>query len=73
MLKIVRSWRPFLQKIGLEGGTRLRTRVADEIKTTFASHYSAEISLAEVLSLEMAKAYGKQATGSKYLINPHKS
>jgi NADPH2:quinone reductase len=64
---------PFLQKIGLEGGTRLRTRVANEIKTTFASHYSAEISLAEVLSLEMAKAYGKQATGSKYLINPHKS
>ena len=64
---------PFLQKIGLEGGTRLRTRVANEIKTTFASHYSAEISLTEVLSLEMVKAYGKQATGSKSLINPHKN
>ena len=64
---------PFLQKIGLEGGTRLRTRVANEIKTTFASHYTAEISLAEVVSLEMAKKYGKQATGSKFLINPHKS
>lgn len=64
---------PFLQKIGLEGGTRLRTRVANEIKTTFASHYTAEVSLTEALSLETAQAYGKQATGSKYLINPHKS
>ena len=63
---------PFLQKIGLEAGARLRTRVANEIKTTFASHYSAVISLAEALSVDVAKAYGKQATGSKYLINPHK-
>ena len=63
---------PFLQKIGLEGGTRLRTRVANEIKTTFASHYTAEISLAETLALDVATAYGKKATGTKYLINPHK-
>ncbi len=63
---------PFLQKIGLEGAARLRARVASEIKTTFASHYSAEISLAEALSLATVAAYGKQATGEKYLINPNK-
>ncbi len=63
----------FLQKIGLEGGARLRTRVADEIKTTFASHYTAEISLAETLELKTIAAYGKQATGEKYLINPNKN
>ena len=63
---------PFLAKIGLEGGARLRARVAAEIKTTFASHYTAEISLAEALQLETIAAYGKQATGEKFLINPNK-
>jgi NADPH:quinone reductase-like Zn-dependent oxidoreductase len=63
---------PFLEKIGAEGAARLRARVAAEIKTTFASHYTAEISLAEALTLKMASAYGKQATGEKVLINPNK-
>ena len=63
---------PFLGKIGHEETGRLRTRVANEIKTTFASHYTAEISLAEALDPEILKAYGRQATGEKYLINPQK-
>jgi hypothetical protein len=61
---------PFLGKLGLEGTGRLRGRVAAEIKTTFASHYTAEISLAGALDLATLKAYGRQATGEKYLINP---
>ncbi len=61
---------PFLGKLGLEGTGRLRERVAAEIKTTFASHYTAEISLAGALDLATLKAYGRQATGEKYLINP---
>ena len=63
---------PFLQKIGLEGGQALRERVAAEVKTTFASSYTREVSLAEVLSLEAISVYGKQATGEKFLINPNK-
>lgn len=63
---------PFLQKIGFEGAERLRQRVADEIKTTFASHYTREVSLAEALSLEAIAVYGQQATGEKYLINPNR-
>jgi NADPH2:quinone reductase len=63
---------PFLGNLGLEGTVRLRERVANEIKTTFASQYTAEISLAQVLDLETLKAYGRQATGEKYLINPSK-
>ncbi len=31
---------PFLQKIGPAEGQKLRQRVAAEMKTTFASHYS---------------------------------
>ena len=63
---------PFLQKIGREAAQKLRDRVATELKTTFASHYTAEISLAEALQLDTIAAYAKRATGEKYLINPNK-
>ena len=62
---------PFLQKVGAEEAMRLRERVASEIKTTFASSYAKNVSLAEALSLEAISAYGAQATGAKYLITPH--
>jgi NADPH:quinone reductase len=61
---------PFLQRIGPEAAQRLRERVAAEIKTTFASSYEKEISLAGALQLDSIAEYGKQATGKKYLINP---
>ena len=61
---------PFLQKIGPEAAQKLRERVAAEIKTTFASSYSKEISLAEALDLDAISVYGKQATGETYLIRP---
>ena len=51
---------------------RVRGRVAAEITTTFASTYTREVSLAEALQLESMAVYGKQATGEKYLITPHK-
>jgi NADPH:quinone reductase-like Zn-dependent oxidoreductase len=63
---------PFLMKIGPVEGQKLRQRVADELKTTFASHYTKEISLAEALQPEIIAAYNKRATGEKYLINPAK-
>jgi NADPH:quinone reductase-like Zn-dependent oxidoreductase len=63
---------PFLMKIGAAEAQKLRQRVADELKSTFASHYTKEISLAETLSLDNIAAYNKRATGEKYLINPAK-
>ena len=63
---------PFLQKIGPQGSRKLQERVAAEIKTSFASTYTREVSLAEALTLEAISVYGKQATGEKYLINPNK-
>jgi NADPH2:quinone reductase len=62
----------FLQKTGLAAAQKLRERVAAEIKTTFASRYDKEVSLAEALRLDEIAIYGKQATGQKYLINPNK-
>jgi NADPH:quinone reductase-like Zn-dependent oxidoreductase len=61
---------PFLQKIGLADVNRLRQRVVAELTTTFASHYTKEISLREVTNPDVARAYNKRATGEKFLINP---
>ena len=63
---------PFIGRIGPEKFEELKQKVADEIKTTFASHYTKEISLEEVLQPENINVYSKQATGEKYLVNPNK-
>ena len=62
----------FLQRIGPHAAQALRQRVVAELKTTFASHYSKEISLAQALQPEQIAVYGQRATGTKYLINPNK-
>jgi NADPH:quinone reductase-like Zn-dependent oxidoreductase len=64
---------PFLQQVGPEATQALKDRVAAEIKTTFASHYTAVISLQEALNLEILTAYNRRATGEKYLIAPWKA
>jgi len=60
-------------KIGAADGQRLRQRVVDELKTTFASHYTKVISLQEALDLANIAIYAKRATGEKFLINPNKA
>lgn len=62
----------FLEKIGPQATQKLRERIVAELKTTFASHYTAEISLTEALQLDVIHAYNRRATGEKYLINPNK-
>ena len=62
----------FLAKIGPIEKERLLQRVVSELKTTFASGYSHEVSLSEALQLEAIKGYSKRSTGAKYLINPNK-
>ncbi|HEY0941199.1 MAG TPA: zinc-binding dehydrogenase [Steroidobacter sp.] len=62
----------FLEKIGPQATQKLRERIAAELKTTFSSHYTAELSLAEALRPDVINAYNRRATGEKYLINPNK-
>lgn len=62
----------FLQRIGPAAAHALRQRVAAELKTTFASRYAKEISLAEALQPDAIAVYRRRATGAKYLINPNK-
>lgn len=63
---------PYIEKIGPLAFQELKERVARELKTTFASHYSQVISLAEALQPQILASYAKRATGEKYLINPNK-
>jgi NADPH:quinone reductase-like Zn-dependent oxidoreductase len=63
---------PFLMKIGQADGAKLRQRVVDELKTTFASHYTKVVSLPEALDPANIAVYAKRATGEKFLINPNK-
>ena len=64
---------PFLQRVGPAATAALKQRVAAELRTTFASHYSGTISLAEALQPETMAAYGLRATGAKVLIDPSKA
>jgi hypothetical protein len=58
-------------KAGGETIGRLRQRVADELTTTFASHYANAVTLEGALDLAAIGDYARQATGAKYLITPH--
>ena len=60
----------FLQKIGADGRRRLRERVVSGLDTLFASHYTREITLAQMLDIDTARACNAKSTGEKYLLVP---
>lgn len=60
----------FLARAGNEVASRLRTRVAKELKTTFASHYTDEISLSDALQVDTVARYLEKKTGQKFLVCP---
>jgi hypothetical protein len=61
----------FYGKIDSATAQRLRDRVTNELTSTFASHYSSEVSLADALSPEIIVAYSRRATGEKFLVRPN--
>ncbi|CAN7611656.1 zinc-binding dehydrogenase [Phenylobacterium sp. LjRoot225] len=63
---------PVLLRIGPQAAERLRARVLAGLKTVFASRYTREISLAEMLQRETLLAISRKATGEKFLLNPSK-
>ena len=60
----------FLQHCDADTVRRLKQRVADELTTTFASHYSHEVSLPGMLAADAVAAYYRRATGEKFLVTP---
>lgn len=61
----------FLNRVGVERVMQLQKKVADEITTTFASHYTDSISLEAMLQPENILAYNAKKTGSKFLVTPN--
>ncbi|MFM5886166.1 MAG: zinc-binding dehydrogenase [Novosphingobium sp.] len=61
---------PFMAKAGMEIVGRMRMRVASELTTTFASHYSMRGSLEDMLTKEAISVCNARRTGEKYLVVP---
>jgi NADPH2:quinone reductase len=62
---------PFLAKQPMDAMLRMRGRVADGLKTTFASSFTARTNLVESLRKVNTMTFNAKATGAKYLIVPH--
>ncbi|MDP7067914.1 MAG: zinc-binding dehydrogenase [Acidimicrobiales bacterium] len=60
----------FLAKIGPEKSKQLRSRVAAELTTTFASSYSQTLSLESVLDTDSMSEYVQMSTQGKSLVCP---
>jgi NADPH2:quinone reductase len=61
---------PFLMRVGKEAADRLRARVVAGLKTTFASGYTTEVSLTDLLTPAAVQACNRKATGEKFLVRP---
>ena len=68
----VSSWflTDFLASAGPDGVAPLIGRVLAKLTTTFATHYSGAISLAEALDPQVFHKYARVSTSEKYLIDP---
>jgi NADPH:quinone reductase-like Zn-dependent oxidoreductase len=63
----------FLGKLPPAQVGELHKKVANEIKTTFASTFSNEVSFEEAMTPETIGLYNAKKTGEKYLLNPTKA
>lgn len=61
---------PRMRTFGPGTFARLKQRVADELTTTFASHYSHRVSLAGMLEPAAVAGWYARRTGQKYLVVP---
>ena len=62
---------PRMRMFGGDTYSRLKQRVANELTTTFASHYSHRVSLEEMVSPAAVAGWYRRATGQKYLVVPN--
>ncbi len=62
---------PFLIAAGAERVEAMRQRVAAGLTTTFASHYSDQVTLAGALDLDALTTYSRMGTGRKFLVTPN--
>ncbi len=63
------SW--FMESLGSDAALALRDRVGAELTTLFATHFGAQMSLAQALQPENLLAFSRNETGGKTLLVPH--
>lgn len=63
----------FLREVGPTRISELKARVASEVATTFASHYSDRLSLAQVLEAAHVVRYVRRSTRQKFLVCPQRA
>ncbi|MGB1012846.1 MAG: zinc-binding dehydrogenase [Nannocystaceae bacterium] len=63
---------PRLSGVGQQKTLEMRMRTIAERNGIFASNYSREISLDDMIDPEIARAYQRKATGEKFLVNPRR-
>ena len=54
----------------METVVKMRTRVQQNLDTTFASSYKAKVNLEEMLTKDAITDYRQMKTGEKYLVTP---
>lgn len=60
----------FLKQVGPNVEATLHARVLEGMHTVFQSHYGETVNLVGMTDPEVARAYQRKATGSKYLVIP---
>jgi NADPH2:quinone reductase len=63
---------PFLKTIDPSDLQKMYDRISNELTSTFASHYTEQVTLAQALSLDAIKRYKQHTTNTKFLITPQK-
>jgi NADPH2:quinone reductase len=63
---------PFLKTIDPKDLEKMYERISSELTSTFASHYTEQVSLAQALSLDAVKRYKQHTTNTKFLITPQR-
>jgi NADPH:quinone reductase-like Zn-dependent oxidoreductase len=58
----------FLAKAGPARVVAMRRRVAEELTSTFSSHYAREVPFSQVLNPDVIRAFSRKETGGKLLI-----
>jgi NADPH:quinone reductase-like Zn-dependent oxidoreductase len=59
-----------LARLGPEHAATLRQKVADGLKTTFATTFTDRLGLADALDPDAIARYGRPRTGTKFLVTP---
>lgn len=59
-----------LQRLDPATVQAMRQRVVDEMTTTFASHYTARITMQQALQPDTVAEFMRKSTGAKYLLTP---